>query len=121
VAVGLGGIGLAYGFYIRDPSLPRRLAAEFRGFYLFLLNKWYFDELYDRLFVRPSFAIGRFFWKQGDGQVIDRGGPDALAAGTLRLAQRASLLQTGYLYHYAFAMLIGIVLLATWYVLRAGH
>ncbi|MCZ8313194.1 MAG: NADH-quinone oxidoreductase subunit L [Magnetospirillum sp.] len=121
VAVGLGGIGLAYGFYIRDPNLPRRLAKEFQGFYLFLLNKWYFDELYNRIFVRPSFLIGRFFWKQGDGQVIDRGGPDALAAGTLRLAQRASLLQTGYLYHYAFAMLIGIVLLATWYVLRAGH
>jgi len=121
VAVGLAGIGVAYGLYIRNPSKPAKIAASYRGLYEFLLNKWYFDELYDRLFVRPSLAIGRFLWKQGDGLVIDRGGPDALAAGTLRLAQRASWLQTGYLYHYAFAMLIGIVILATWYVLRAGH
>jgi NADH-quinone oxidoreductase subunit L len=121
VAISVCGIGLAYGFYIRDPGVPQRLRKEFEGLYQFLLNKWYFDELYDRLFVKPSFVFGRFFWKQGDGLVIDRGGPDALAAGTLRLAQRASWLQSGYLYHYAFAMLIGIVILATWYVLRAGH
>ncbi len=121
IAVGLAGIGVAYGLYIRNPGKPAKIAAANQGLYQFLLNKWYFDELYDRLFVRPSFCIGHFLWKKGDGLVIDKGGPDALAAGTLRLAQRASLLQTGYLYHYAFAMLIGIVILATWYVLRAGH
>ncbi|HTY68425.1 MAG TPA: NADH-quinone oxidoreductase subunit L [Alphaproteobacteria bacterium] len=115
--VGLIGIGIAYGFYIRDPALPRRLAAQARTLYLFLLNKWYFDEIYDALFVRPSFSLGRGFWKKGDGAIIDGLGPDALAANTLRLARRASLLQTGYIYHYAFAMLIGVVLLVTWYLL----
>jgi NADH-quinone oxidoreductase subunit L len=121
VALSVAGIGVAYGLYIKDPARPARIAATLRELYLFLLNKWYFDELYDRIFVRPSFAIGRFLWKQGDGLVIDKGGPDALADGTLRLARRAGRLQTGYVYHYAFAMLIGIVILATWYVLRPGR
>jgi len=115
--VGIIGIGVAYGFYIQDPTLPRRLAAQARTLYLFLLNKWYFDEIYDVLFVRSSFVIGRGFWKKGDGAIIDGLGPDALAANTLKLARRASLLQTGYIYHYAFAMLIGVVLLVTWYLL----
>ncbi len=115
--VGLIGIGIAYGFYIRDPEIPGRLAARFRGLYLWLLNKWYFDELYDAIFVRPSFSLGFNFWKTGDGAVIDGLGPDGLAANTLRLARRASLLQTGYIYHYAFAMLIGVVAAVTWYLL----
>ena len=121
VAVGLAGIGLAYGLYIKNPGKPAKIAAENKGLYEFLLNKWYFDELYDRLFVRPSFVIGRFLWKRGDGTVIDGMGPDAIASGTLKIAQRAGRLQTGYVYHYAFAMLIGIVALATWYILRTGR
>ncbi|HEX9462018.1 MAG TPA: NADH-quinone oxidoreductase subunit L [Alphaproteobacteria bacterium] len=116
--VGLIGIGLAYGFYIRDPRIPARLAQRFAGLYQFLLNKWYFDELYDALFVRPAFGLGRGFWKKGDEAVIDGLGPDALAANTLKLARRAAALQTGYIYHYAFAMLIGVVLLVTWYMLH---
>jgi NADH-quinone oxidoreductase subunit L len=115
--VGLVGIGMAYGFYIQNPGLPRQMAERFRGLYLFLLNKWYFDELYDALFVRSSFSLGFGLWKKGDGAVIDGLGPDALAANTIRLARRASALQTGYIYHYAFAMLIGVVLLVTWYML----
>ncbi|MCA3248108.1 MAG: NADH-quinone oxidoreductase subunit L [Azospirillum sp.] len=121
VAVGLAGIGIAYGLYIKNPTKPAKIAADNKGLYEFLLNKWYFDELYDRLFVRPSFAIGRFLWKRGDGTVIDGMGPDAIAAGTVLLAKRAGRLQTGYVYHYAFAMLIGIVALATWYILRTGR
>ncbi|HKO09543.1 MAG TPA: NADH-quinone oxidoreductase subunit L, partial [Alphaproteobacteria bacterium] len=115
--LGLAGIALAYLFYIRSPELPRILAARFRAVYLLLYNKWYFDELYDALFVGPAFAIGRALWKGGDGALIDGLGPDGLAATTLALARRAGRLQTGYVYHYAFAMLIGIVLIVTWYLL----
>jgi len=121
IAVGIAGIGIAYGLYIRNPSKPKQIAKDFKGLYEFLLNKWYFDELYNALFVRPSFIIGRFLWKRGDGTVIDGMGPDAIAAGTLIVAKRAGRLQTGYVYHYAFAMLIGIVVLATWYILRTGR
>jgi NADH-quinone oxidoreductase subunit L len=111
------GIAIAYVFYIVDPGLPVRLAAQFRALYLFLLNKWYFDELYDWLFVRPAMMIGDGLWKSGDGAVIDGLGPDGVAAVTRNLAQQASRLQTGYLYHYAFAMMIGLVALVTWYLL----
>ena len=113
---GIIGIGLAYGFYIRNPALPKALAGRLRPIYLFLLNKWYFDELYDRLFVRPAFRIGRALWQGGDVGVIDKLGPDGVAATTVTLARRTSLLQTGYVYHYAFAMLIGVVILASWYL-----
>ena len=79
-------------------------------------NKLYFDEIYDRLLVRPSFYLGRGFWKSGDGAVIDGVGPDGVAATTIRASKRASALQSGYLYHYAFAMLIGVAGFVTWYL-----
>ncbi len=115
--VAVAGIGLAYLMYMLRPGLPALLARVFRPIYLFLLNKWYFDELYDAVFVRPAFVIGRGLWKGGDGAVIDAYGPDGIAATTVTLAQRVSRLQTGYVYHYAFAMLIGVVVLVTWYML----
>ena len=114
--VGLVGIATAYLFYIRDPAIPVRLAARFRALYLFLLNKWYIDELYDRLFVRTAMLLGDGLWKSGDGTVIDGLGPDGVSALTRDLARQASRLQTGYLYHYAFAMMIGLVALVTWYL-----
>jgi NADH-quinone oxidoreductase subunit L len=114
----LGGIATAYLCYMFRPELPGLVTARFRGIYLFLLNKWYFDELYDFLFVRPAMALGYGLWKQGDGQVIDGIGPDGIAARTIELSVRASRLQTGYLYHYAFAILIGVVILVSWYLLR---
>ena len=117
LAVGVGGIGLAYVFYIMRPDIPGRLAAQFRGLYQFVLNKWYFDELYDKIFVRPAFFLGRGLWKTGDGMLIDGLGPDGLSNAVRNLARRAAALQTGYLYHYAFAMLIGIVFLGTWFML----
>jgi NADH-quinone oxidoreductase subunit L len=116
LVVGLAGIGIAYWFYIADPSMPGKVAARFRGIYLFLYNKWYFDELYDAIFVRPAAYIGRGLWKSGDGALIDGIGPDGIAAATRDLARRASRLQSGYVYHYAFAMLIGVVLLVSWYL-----
>jgi len=116
LVVGLGGIGLAYVMYIAAPWLPALVAARFRPVYIFLLNKWYFDELYDFLFVRPAQWIGYGLWKGGDGAVIDGLGPDGIATVTRGLARRAGRLQSGYVYHYAFAMLIGVVLLVSWYL-----
>ena len=116
LAVGLAGIAVAYLVYGKGLERGRK-AAEFLGpLYQFSLNKWYFDELYDFLFVRPAFALGRFFWKKGDGATIDGLGPDGVAATTTRAARGASLLQTGYVYHYAFAMLIGVVVLVSFYL-----
>ncbi len=116
LVVALAGIALAYYMYVFRPELPGRLAGRARALYLFLLNKWYFDELYDRVFVRPAMFLGYGLWKSGDGALIDGVGPDGVAAATVRLAQRASRLQTGYVYHYAFAMLIGVVALISWYL-----
>jgi NADH-quinone oxidoreductase subunit L len=114
------GFALAWLFYIKDPSLPRRLAAQQRPLYLFLLNKWYFDELYDWIIVRPAKWLGGFLWKKGDGAVID-GSLNGVAMGIIpfftRLAGRA---QSGYLFHYAFAMVMGIVILVTWMTLFGG-
>src|SRR5208282_5069722 len=100
-----------------DPAIPARLALQYRAIYLFLLNKWYFDELYDRLFVKSAFSLGEGLWKTGDGTIIDGLGPDGISAATRELAREASRLQTGYVYHYAFAMLIGVVALITWYLI----
>jgi NADH-quinone oxidoreductase subunit L len=108
------GLATSYYFYIVSPDTPARLAKQHEPLYKFLLNKWYFDELYDFLFVRPAKWLGRFLWKRGDGWVIDRLGPDGIAARVNDITNRVVKLQTGYLYHYAFAMLIGIAALITW-------
>ena len=100
------GFLIAYYYYILHPDLPRKLAARRGMLYLFLYNKWYFDELYDFLFVRPAFWLGRFLWKKGDGMVIDGLGPDGVSARVLDAARGAVRLQSGYVYHYALAMLL---------------
>lgn len=116
----LGGLLMALWFYVWNPSLPARLAANQRPLYLFLLNKWYFDEVYNFIFVQPAKAIGRFLWKRGDGDVID-GGLNGLAMGIIpfftRLAGKA---QSGYIFTYAFAMVIGIAILVTWMTMTGG-
>ncbi|TIS63791.1 MAG: NADH-quinone oxidoreductase subunit L [Mesorhizobium sp.] len=111
------GFLVAWKFYIRSPELPRSVAANHRLLYGFLLNKWYFDVLYDFLFVRPAKRLGRFLWKTGDGTVIDGLGPDGISARVVDVTNRVVKLQTGYLYHYAFAMLIGVAALVTWMML----
>ena len=114
------GLGLAVQFYIRRPDLAGRLAASQRPLYLFLLNKWYFDEIYDAVFVRAARWLGGFLWRRGDGSVID-GSINGVAMGIVpfftRLAGRA---QTGYIFTYAFAMVLGIALLITWMTLSGG-
>ena len=111
-----GGFLVSLYVYVLKPGTAQKLAATFPRLYDFLLNKWYFDELYDAIFVRPAFAIGRLFWKGGDGAIIDGLGPDGVAARVADGARIAVRLQTGYVYHYAFAMLIGVAAVATWFV-----
>jgi len=118
--VGAIGIAAAYVLYIARPDIPGKIAGRFQGIYQFLLNKWYFDELYDKIFVRPAFALGRALWKGGDGALIDGIGPDGVSSAVRVMARRVSALQTGYLYHYAFAMLIGIAALVSWYMFTKG-
>jgi NADH-quinone oxidoreductase subunit L len=115
----IAGFSLSYLYYIHSPWLPEATANAFRPLYLFLLNKWYFDELYDWLFVRPAQAVGKFLWKKGDGSVID-GAIDGTADRVVATANAAARLQTGYIYHYAFAMLIGLAALATWFMFGVG-
>ncbi len=110
------GFAVAWLFYIRRPYLPVELARTFAGLHRFLLNKWYFDELYDAIFVRPAMRLGRFLWKKGDGWLIDGFGPDGVSARVLDMTRRAVALQSGYLYHYAFAMLIGVAGFITWFM-----
>jgi len=116
----LAGFAVAFYYYILHPELPARMAAKKGLLYTFLYNKWYFDELYDFLFVQPAMKLGRFLWKFGDGTVIDGLGPDGVAARVLDATRGAVRLQSGYVYHYAFAMLIGVVALATWFMLMWG-
>ena len=115
------GFGLAIQFYILRPDLPGKLAAQQRPLYLFFLNKWYFDEIYDFLFVKPAKALGAFLWKRGDGNVID-GTLNGVAMGIIpmltRLAGRA---QSGYIFTYAFAMVLGIGALITWMTLGGAN
>jgi len=120
VAMALG-FGLAVLFYIKNTELPRRLAAMHQPIYLFLVNKWYFDELYDFIFVRPAMWLGRFLWKKGDGAVIDGIGPDGVSARVGDVTTQIVKLQSGYVYHYAFAMLIGVAAIVSWFSFGGTH
>jgi NADH-quinone oxidoreductase subunit L len=114
------GLAISWLFYIRRPYLPVELANHHQLLYRFLLNKWYFDEIYDFLFVKPAMWLGRTLWKKGDGMIIDGLGPDGVSARVLDVTRNVVRLQSGYLYHYAFAMLIGVAGLITWFIFRVG-
>ncbi|MEZ5708830.1 MAG: NADH-quinone oxidoreductase subunit L [Blastomonas sp.] len=114
----LTGLVIAIFMYLRSKDAPARLAAQFRVLYQFLLNKWYFDELYNVLFVKPAFWFGRLFWKQGDQGTIDRFGPNGAAAAVALGSRMSARLQTGYLYSYALVMLLGLVGAVTWAMTR---
>ena len=115
------GFAIAWYFYITNPLVPFGLSKRFNGLYKFLLNAWYFDSLYDRVFVRPAKRLGHFLWKTGDGTVIDGIGPDGVAARVIDITNRVVKLQSGYIYHYAFAMLIGVALLITYFIFAFGR
>jgi NADH-quinone oxidoreductase subunit L len=103
------------------PSLPARIALLFAPIYQLFFNKWYFDELYDRIFVAPSVAFGQILWQRGDKGVIDYYGPDGLSGFVKRSSGMLTKLQSGYVYHYAFAMMIGVVVLLSWYFSGFGR
>jgi NADH-quinone oxidoreductase subunit L len=117
----IAGFLVAWLFYIKRPGIPVALARDQRLLYEFLLNKWYFDEIYDFLLVRPTIWLGRLLWKGGDGLVIDGLGPDGVSARVLDVTRNVVRLQTGYLYHYAFAMLIGVAAFITWFMFAGPH
>jgi NADH-quinone oxidoreductase subunit L len=119
-AMMLIGFVVAWHFYLRRPDIPVELARQHDWLYRFLLNKWYFDELYDLIFVKPTIRLGRLLWKGGDGWLIDGFGPDGISARVLDVTRNVVRLQTGYLYHYAFAMLIGAAAFITWFMFATG-
>ncbi len=106
--------------YLRGDPLKPGMLCPGGMIYAFLKNKWYFDELYNFIFVKPALAIGRFLWKDGDMKTIDGVGPDGVAAAVAAGARRIIKMQSGYVYHYAFVMLVGIALLVTFILIRAG-
>jgi NADH:ubiquinone oxidoreductase subunit 5 (subunit L)/multisubunit Na+/H+ antiporter MnhA subunit len=114
------GLLTAWYAYIKNPSFPAKVVEQFGVLYDFLLHKWYFDELYDLIFVRPAKWIGYQLWKKGDGFVIDGFGPDGISARVLDVTRNVVKIQTGSLYHYAFAMLIGVAGLITWFMFGLG-
>ena len=120
IAMALG-FAVAWYFYITNPLVPFGLSKRFNGLYKFLLNAWYFDALYDRVIVRPAKRLGHFLWKTGDGTVIDGIGPDGVAARVIDITNRVVKLQSGYIYHYALAMLIGVALLITYFIFAFGR
>jgi NADH-quinone oxidoreductase subunit L len=115
------GFALSWYFYIKRPDVPVTLAREQEPLYKFLLNKWYFDELYEVVFVRNAKRLGYLLWKGGDGWLIDGFGPDGVSARVLDVTRNVVRLQTGYLYHYAFAMLVGAAALITWFMFGGAH
>lgn len=119
IATGASGILLAFVFYMRARHWPAEVAGRFSRLHGFLFNKWYFDELYTKIGVKPSFALGRFFWKTGDGATIDGLGPDGVSKLVSDAAQSSRKVQSGFIYHYAFAMLIGVVAIVTFFLYKA--
>lgn len=109
------GISLAYLFYGLATSWPQRLSTSFKSLYAFLYHKWYFDELYQGLFVTPSLKLGKILWEEGDEEIIDGFGPNGLASLSLLGGGILCRLQTGYIYHYALVMILGLILMIGWY------
>lgn len=116
LGIAVGGIILAYVCYGINLEIPRLVSSLFKPIYLFLKRKWFFDELYHLLFVRNALNIGTLFWRNGDRQIIDGLGPDGMAALSQNIGKVTSRFQTGYVYHYAFAMLIGLVVMLSWFL-----
>ena len=114
------GILCAYLFYVLNPNLPKILSKKFSPIYNLFFNKWYFDELYDYLFVKSFIKFGNYFWKKGDEGTIDRFGPNGISNLVKNISSKSIIIQSGYIYHYAFAMLIGLVVLITWLLLDYG-
>ena len=119
IAMTLGFV-IAWYCYMWQPLVPFGLLKRFPAANRFLLHAWYFDALYDRIFVRPAKWLANVLWKVGDGKIIDGIGPNGIAARVLDITRGVVRLQTGYIYHYAFVMLIGVALLITYFIVAGG-
>jgi NADH-quinone oxidoreductase subunit L len=116
----VGGIGLAYAMYFRETAMPAKIAAASGPIYDFLLNKWYWDELYEKIFIRPTRALGTMLWQKGDLGMIDKGAiHGGVVAFILAGAARMRAMQTGMVFHYAFAMVIGVFGFLTYLLLKS--
>ena len=111
-------IPLAYYLFVKDKDITSQLVKSNKPLYNFLVNKWYFDELYDVIFIKPSKKIGLFFWKIIDIQFIDKFGPDGLSLLVKNLSLKATKFQSGFIYQYAFMILIGLSMLLTFLILQ---
>ena len=111
------GVTFAYYLYIRNPHIPQKIAKDQEVLYSFLLNKWYFDEIYNYIFVRPAVLVGKIFWKSGDENIINRFGPDGISRQVVRITKKIVQLQSGLIYHYAFSMIIGLTFIVTFYII----
>jgi len=118
IGLAASGVALAVLFYGFATDMPGRVVSLFRPIHTFFFNKWYFDELYDIIFVKPAVRFGAFLWQRGDRDTIDGFGPDGLSAMVMRISGYAARIQSGFVFHYAFAMLIGVVVLVSWYYFR---
>jgi NADH-quinone oxidoreductase subunit L len=118
LGIALPGIICAYIFYVVKPELPSIISSALGKLYRLVYHKYYFDEIYDFLFVRPVRWLGNFLWQVGDNEIIDGYGPDGFASLSMRIAQRVSSLESGYIYHYAFVMVIGVAAFITWFWLK---
>ena len=112
--VGVAGFALAWLMYVKRKALAAKMAETFDLLYNISLNKWYVDELYTFIFIRPAKFIGQVFWQRVDVRLIDRFGPDGVGAVTERLSLMLRPLQTGYIYHYAFVLILGLIALLSW-------
>jgi len=111
-------IPISYYLYILNPKILDDFKKTNSPLYNFLLNKWYIDELYEKLFVEPSKKIGSFFWKNGDIGVIDKFGPNGISKLVKMISNKTGRLQTGFIYDYAFVMLLGLSILLTYLILK---
>lgn len=112
------GIGVAYGFYMYKPSLSSWCAQVLWPLDHLFKNKWYFDHLYQKIFVTPMHTVSRFLWQKSDVGIIDTYGPNGIASFVRQWARQASRLQSGYVFHYAFAMVIGVVIFVSWFYVK---
>jgi len=118
VLVAALGLLCSYVFYVPLPEMPAIVSTAFGSLYRLVYHKFYIDELYDFLFVSSSRRVGYVLWKKGDEEVIDGCGPDGVASLAVQIAKRIGRLESGYLYHYAFAMIVGVAVFISWFWLK---
>jgi NADH-quinone oxidoreductase subunit L len=114
----LSSIPIAYYLFVKNKEIPNQIANINKPLYNFLVNKWYFDELYEVIFIKPSMKLGLFLWKFCDGKIIDRFGPDGISAFVKKCSIKANKFQSGFIYQYAFVMLLGFSALLTFLIIR---